>query len=1164
MRNIILSSAFLMFITLSQAASPDAPIRLRVIDSYEQLGIDRSAPRFGWMTTDADRGESQSAYQLIVASSQSNINANTGDMWSSGWVNSSAPTNITYHGTALSSCAQYWYKVQTKDKDGNTSAWSAAASFSTGFLSPSDWDAGTAWIQSDFPDSEVAKCPLFRREFTVSKTVRRATITICGLGHYELYINGSRIGDHVLDPLWSEYTKTCYYATYDVTANLSTSDNAIGVILGNGFYNSFSNPRHVYAQTNYGPKKLIAELRIEYTDNSTAKIITDASWKFAKSPITFSSIYGGEDYDARLEQSGWADAGFNDASWKSAIECSGPGGALVSQFAPPVKVRHVLSAVSSSGNNYTFSTNCAAQPEITVNGTAGSVVKIGPTIIGGECYYTLKGGGPETWHPAFYYDFVTSPLTVQVISGSATIQDVKLRYVYSAADSVGSFSCSDVWINKIHQIILEAIRSNLQAVHTDCPHREKLGWLETSGLMGPSIMYNFDVSTLWSKIAKDCRDGQAVGGAVPATVPNYLHMDGDNAWSSSIIICPWLVYRYSGATRAIEDGYTAMKAYDNTLGDGIIGYHWGDWGNPSPYGRESQGPETGISFYDSKILAQAAELLGNTADQAFFSNQTARIAEHYNNVFLNNSGYYGRGPSPTANSHQALQAVALDFDMVPPGKEASVLNQLLWLITARDNGHLGCGEVSLPSLWRALDKYEHNELAYAMIMQPLSPSYYAFVKDPNIRTLPEFFKDGAEPGSCHDMLGHVEEWFYSALAGISPAKPGYEEIRIAPHAVGGMTACSASVMTVRGLVSSRWVKSPGEFDLNVAIPVNSFATVCLPKWSNMTLRESGTAIWQSNAPAGSVAGLAFKDSTGAHVSWTAGSGNYTFVLTGTEPAVTPLAPTPPDTVPFEPLIQYQNYTNVALAVNGATVAASSQILGNYPANGVINGNRTSSDWGQGGGWNDNTYNNWPDWVQITFNNTYTLSEIDVFSYGSSSPPTLATLGGELSAFDVQYWDGSNWITVPDGSVSGNFNAWKRFPLPPGITTDRIRVVVNYGFNGDYVRMMEVEAWAAGQTGNQKQSLAVAAPKCFELTGIFPNPFSGAARIQFGVPAQQKREMSLRIYDIEGRLVQTLVKGSLRPGYHSAALNSRGLVNGVYFCRMRAPGFEKSIKLLLCK
>ncbi|MFH0918845.1 MAG: discoidin domain-containing protein [Fibrobacterota bacterium] len=275
--------------------------------------------------------------------------------------------------------------------------------------------------------------------------------------------------------------------------------------------------------------------------------------------------------------------------------------------------------------------------------------------------------------------------------------------------------------------------------------------------------------------------------------------------------------------------------------------------------------------------------------------------------------------------------------------------------------------------------------------------------------------------------------------------------------------------------------------------------------------------------------------------------------------------TPPDTTPVDSLLDYASYTNVALASHGATASASSQYSLSFPAAGVINGNRTSSDWGMGGGWNDATLSVWPDWIEIDFGSPSDIREIDVFSYGGGSvEPTLTALGGELSAFDVQYWNDTIWTAVPNGNVSGSAFLWNRISLPSGITTSKIKVIVNQGSQGDYTRMMEVEAWSPATTKAQQSMLNVPVPGCFELTRVVPNPFSGAARIQFGVPTGQKREMSLQIYDIEGRLVQTLVKGSLQPGHHAAMLNGRGRVNGVYFCRMRAPGFEKSIKLLLCK
>jgi alpha-L-rhamnosidase len=882
------------------AAIPDAPTSIKVIDSHSQLGIDVSQPRFAWIIKDSDRGESQSAYQIIVASSESNINSNIGDMWNSGSAQSSKQYGVRYNGASLSSRTQYWYKVKVWDKDGNASAYSSAEMFSTGFMSPSDWDMNTKWISWSADDG--IKCPMFQREFSTSKTVKRAMVYICGLGHYELSINGGKVGDNVIDPGWTDYKDSSLYVTHDVTDMIQKGGNAIGVILGNGFYNNWDTTRwQHYVTPSYGKKKMLFELHIEYTDASTAKILSDASWKVTESPVVFSAVMGGEDYDARKEQGGWDQTGFNASAWQNATETSGPGGALVSQYGPPMKVQKVYSTTRvlnpvSGISVYDFGQNMSGLPVLKVSGTAGSQIKLSPaeylagnqhasgrvdqySLTNGQdnmyYIYTCKGDGIETWSPKFTYTGYRY-IEAEVISGSATIESMQSQFIYADANVAGEFTSSNNDYNKIYDLCLKAFQSNMASILTDCPHREKLGYIQCVHTLGPSHMYLYDVQTLLAKTAQDMRESVRPDGLIHPESPNYVKYWG-GIWPAAevtIVLAPWLAYQNYGDIKILEDNYDLMKQQISII-DGKCVNHIaeycggavGDWGGAN---RESILTETGVFHAAINVMVKIATVLGNSNDAAFYSNLANAAKTSYNNRFFNSDkNYYnpgGDGPN----------ALPLYWGFVPSGKENDVIDYIADYITNTRGGNFSAGEVTLGYLFQSLSRYGRNDVVELMIQQQDAPSYKNLI-DRGATALTEFFDMRYSHNHC--MFGQVIEWFYGSVAGISSTKPGYEEIRIKPY-VGNLTSCNSSVNTIRGKVVSNWsVGNDGVFTLDVTIPANTTANISIPKIDyneDWAIQESRGICWQNGAYGDGTPGITGGADDGKFITLKAGSGKYIF------------------------------------------------------------------------------------------------------------------------------------------------------------------------------------------------------------------------------------------------------------------------------------------------
>ena len=709
---------------------------------------------------------------------------------------------------------------------------------------------------------------------TAGAKLASATLNISGLGQFESHINGHNVTEAVLTPGWSDYRKRIYYDTYDVTKLIVAGANAIGVLLGNGMYNVESPAnRYTKFRGSYGQPKLIVALVLRFTDGTEQRIVSDGAWKSAVGPITFTNIYGGEDYDARLEQAGWDAAGFDDKDWAAVSVIAGPGGALVPETIPPVVANESYAPVAVTHPKpgvtvYDLGENMAGWPEIEVTGARGDVVKMLPgELLDGNGLvtqrsmnasakdpdtftYTLKGGGVEAWHPRFSY---TGFRYVQVETSSHNPEAtppvvVKMtgRFIHDAVSVDGTFTSSSELLNRIHTLIDRAILSNSVSVLTDCPTREKLGWLEQTHLAGASIMYNYDVSGLYAKMAADMRDAQTAEGLVPDIAPEYTIFPDDfrdsPEWGAAVILSPWEAYQFYGDLDLLRDEYPAMQRYAEYLRGKARGhlllYGLGDWYDIGPRnpGRSqlTSAGVTATAIYSQELIALAnvAMLLQKFDEANNYLSEASQVTKAFNARFFHaDTNQYDTG-SQTAN------AMALGAGLVEPERIDAVLANLVADIHAHGD-HVTAGDVGFHYVVRVLTDYGRSDVLYAMLTRTDKPSYGDQLAH-GATTLTEAWD--ANPGSSqnHFMLGHAEEWFYRGLAGIRDipvpgAVKSYQFVLIKPAILGDLTHVAASYRSRLGPVASAWTRDGDRLTMDVTIPMNGMIVIPLEFGKEITL-----------------------------------------------------------------------------------------------------------------------------------------------------------------------------------------------------------------------------------------------------------------------------------------------------------------------------------------
>lgn len=856
---------------------------LRVVDTrceytVNPLGIETAQPLLTWEIQAFEKNTMQAAYRILVSDDSMLLVNDKANIWDSKKVTSSDNQQVLPPSLFIKPATKYYWKVMVWDQKGQESSFSKPASWRTGLWGAGDWK-GARWIAySELPDSnryvplmhgsgkkEWGKrpdvLPLFRKNIIVKKDIKAATVFISGLGHFEMSVNGSKVGDHFLDPGWTQYAKQAQYVTFDITDQLRNGTNALGIMLGNGFY-YIPGERYRKMTGAYGYPKMIARILIEYTDSTTEDIVSDASWKTAPSPVYFSSIYGGEDYDANLEKKGWDKMGFNDAAWQHVVTTTGPE--LVAQLGMPVKLMQRFTPVTQNKLRpgvwvYDLGQNFSGIPYIEVHGKKGDTIRIMPAELltdsgtanqkhtGSPHIYTyiLKGDGIEKWNPRFsYYGFRYLQVIGAEPKGSAykeypALQKIEGWHLRNSAALNGSFRSSSDLFNKTHQLIQWAMNSNFTSVFTDCPHREKLGWQEQVHLMGNAIQHNYDIISFAHKIMRDIRTQQLADGLVPATIPEFTEMhfaDGyfrdSPEWGSTSIIFPWYMYQWTGDKRLLTENYNTMQRYFKYLqskDSSFILMHglsdWYDLGANRP-GFSQLTPmgltATAYYYYDAHLLEQVATTLGKKEDAILYQKIASDIKAAFNRKYFNPSTkQYGSG-------NQTSNAIPLFMNLVEPQDYKAVLAHLVEDIRSKDN-RLTAGDIGYRYVLKALEAAGRSDVIYDMNSRSDVPGYgYQLAK--GATALTESWQALPNVSNNHFMLGHLMEWFYTGLCGIgqAPGSVGFKDIEIKPQPVGDIKDAKATYHSVNGLISVNWKIEGATFNLSVAIPPNSKATIYFP------------------------------------------------------------------------------------------------------------------------------------------------------------------------------------------------------------------------------------------------------------------------------------------------------------------------------------------------
>lgn len=885
---------------------------LRLTCEYvnDPLGVDVPIPRLSWILESDQRGQIQSAYQILVASSMDKLNTNTGDKWDSDKIISNQSVNINYKGTDLASGERCYWKVRCWDKNDSAGTYSNPAVFEMGLLEETDWEG--EWIGTD----PASSAPLLRKEFGIDKEVKSARAYVSGLGWYELYINGKKVGNHVLDPATTDYTKRILYVTYDVTEILRGGLNAIGVMLGNGWY---SEPGH----NRYGDSpRLLMQMNVEFADGSKMKIGTDRTWKASDGPIIRNDLYCGETYNALMEKPGWESSGYNHSGWGNAVTKGNPGGQLRSQLMPPIKVNETVKPVKLTTPKpdiyvYDLGQLFGGWARLRVKGSAGIQITIRYSdrlseetgLINQEHwtgrhsypetdFYILKGDGEEEYEPRFTYHPVRY-VQIEGYPGELAIGDLEGKVVYSAIDMSGDFQCSNSRANAIHRNTVWTVKNGLFGIPLDCLHREHWGWTDPATIAG-SLYPRKHMPGFWTKWINDIKDAQRDDGAVPDFAPTYPGDRSDPAWGGNYPILVWYLHQYYGDNRILGEHYDGMKRwldYLASIADGhiVTKGHYGDHMLPgdSPGAEEFISTETppplvwtGYYYIDAIIVSKIAGMLDKTDDVERYSRLADEIKGAFNTKWLDeNADLYATG-SQTAN------LFALIMGIVPEANRDGVIKNVIKSIKDEYNGHFHTGNTGTTCLLDSLTDYGYGDVLYEAVTTPTYPSW-GYMVEQGATTIWESWGQGSRAGGAESMImwATVDEFFYNDLAGIKGPDyhgtgymaPGFRQICIKPYVPDEMGHASASIRTVRGIVSSGWKKGENSIILEVTIPVNSAAEVSVPKigLENITIEEGSEIIWKDGSYVSGVAGITGGNESADYIKFCVGSGSYSLKLSGT-------------------------------------------------------------------------------------------------------------------------------------------------------------------------------------------------------------------------------------------------------------------------------------------
>ncbi len=865
----------LLFFSLAfyGAGLPAASTRLtitRMTCEYEvdPVGVENPHPSFSWMLQSNGYNKRQTAFQIIAATDRRKLSTKKADLWNSGIVREPRSSHIPYQGQALQPRQRGWWQVRVWDEQDRPSAWSPPACWEMGLLQPSDWQA--LWIgsgpateprpesgffqqqkeQSAFPDTVHmdGRSTLLRKSFRIDKPVRSARAYVCGLGYYELYCNGRRVGDQVLAPAKTNYRKWVLYDILDLSRLLHSGDNALGLMLGNGWFNPYKKWWDPYRMQWFGSKRAILQLHIDYRDGSSQVIISDRDWRTAPGPVLFSCIYDGETYDATQEPAGWHQPGFDDSGWSHARVVEAPGGVLTHSLMPDIEVTQRLKPVALTFPApglavYDLGQNFSGWVRMTCRGRRGERMTLryaedlkadgmldftsNEKALNTDIY-VLSGAGAETYEPHFTFHGFRY-VQVSGLAYAPAIDDLTGCVVHTAVDTLSTFTCSDELVNRIHRATLWSQRSNLMGYPMDCPQRdERLGWLGDALVTMEEALINFDMANFYRHWLDGLRHNQnPKDGDISIVSPRpYVAIEPDPTWSSAYLVMVWRFYSHYGDRDFLQHHYPTMRRYVEYLAtqakEFILPKYWiGDWGTTAKGWQEGDPPLVGTAFYyyNAVILAKAAHVLEQYEEAHTYERLAENIRRALNNAFYNQDKQYYEPGSQFSN------AFPLFLGLPDSAQRPAVLHHILSDI-ADHNGHFTVGVLGAKYLIEALTQQQRADAAWRLVTQKGYPGWDYMLAGRT--TLSEFWN--LKGSHNHVMMGSIDAWFFQTLAGIhvDEKRPGYEPILIDPFVPDALDSVQASVTTPRGPVKVAWKKKNQTCTYTIEIPANTTARLSLP------------------------------------------------------------------------------------------------------------------------------------------------------------------------------------------------------------------------------------------------------------------------------------------------------------------------------------------------
>lgn len=906
-------AAILLVLVFASACSQEEGTELKVIQlrcEYlkNPLGIDVLKPRLSWVLESSVRGQRQTVYRIIVSSSEENLNKNKGDLWDTGKVKSDRSNQIVYEGKNLHSRQKCYWNVCVWDKDGVKSGFSAPAFWTMGLLKDEDWKASWIAIERKPPSSKPEDLapgpppPWFRKTFTLDKPVKRATVYVTARGIYRLHINGNRVGEDVFAPEWTDYNKRIQYRTYDVTSTLKRGNNAVGAIVGDGWYSGYLGWRK--QRGNYGlQNSLLLQLEVDHEDGTSQTILTDESWRCSEGPIVSSDLLMGEHYDARKEMPGWDTAKYDDETWAPAILADKSLAHLVAQPSEPVRITEYITPVNITEPRkgvYVFDMgqNIAGWAKLKVQGKAGTriTLRFAERLDSKGNIYTanlrqakatdtcvLKGKGIEVFEPHFtFHGF--QYVEVKGFPGIPTKDAITGCVVHSATPPAGIFKCSNPMVNKLFENINWSQRGNYISIPTDCPQRdERLGWMGDAQIFIRTAAFNMDVAAFFTKWMVDVEDAQSEEGAFPDFAPRLkdkalMRFEAAPAWGDAGIIVPWTIYRVYGDTRIIEKHWNAMTKWMDFIQEANpdlvrrkkVGNNYGDW-----LSIKANTPKiligTAYWAYDAKLMSLMAKTIGQDKEARQYDRLFQNIRASFQKEFVLPDGRI-KGWTQTG------YLLALAMDLVPQELSPKSAEHLAENIKKRD-WHLSTGFVGAGYLNPVLTQMGYSDLAYRLLLNDTFPSWGYSIKQGATTiwerwdgwTEEKGFQDPGMNSFNHYAFGSIAEWLYCSVAGIDldPDKPGYKQFRIQPIPGGGLEFAQAEYNSIHGKIFSGWNFKGGKITMNITVPPNTTAVVFVPGTDASKITESGK-------PAAESEGIKFLRTENGTAVFEVSSGTYVF------------------------------------------------------------------------------------------------------------------------------------------------------------------------------------------------------------------------------------------------------------------------------------------------